>query len=196
VTRGEIYKDKKGKQHQNVIRRVEYNLAVSLYVIDSNTSKVLISRVLESRRTDSSFADMKEPDQIDYESLFNGCAFDIAYQFGALIAPHNIIVKVKLEKDSVLPEIEKAIAYLQMDEYDRGMTMLKSMTEKTELKPKVLAKTYYNYGMMLVYSGDYFQGHKYLLQAFELMPKSSKYQNAVREAKNEMEQARRLGEQM
>lgn len=195
IERGKIYTDDKGKEHQKITRNVSYSVSVSVYIIDVTTSSVLLSRILTAECNDSTNADMKEPTKVDYEVLFDACAREVVTQLSRIIAPYDVAIDVKLEKDEKLPDLDRAVAYFRMHEFDKGLTLLKAMAEAEYQKPKIKAKALYNYGMVLLYSGIYQQAHAVLLEAFELVPTSKKYQKAVFEVKEEENRYRKLKEQ-
>lgn len=195
IERGKIYTDDKGKEHQKNTRNVSYSVSVSVYIIDVTTSSVLLSRILSAERNESTIADMKEPPEVNYEVLFDACVREIVAQLSHIVAPYDVAIDVKLEKDEKLPDIDRAVAYFRMHEFDKGMELLKSMAAAEYLKPKIKAKALYNYGMILLYTGMYQQAHAVLLEAFELVPTSKKYQKAVLEVKEEENRYRKLKEQ-
>lgn len=195
IEKGKVYTDDKGKEHQKIVRNVTYSVSVSVYIIDVTTSSVLLSRILTAERSESTNADMKEPPRVDYEVLFDNCVNDVLSQLSRIIAPYNVTIAVKLEKDALLPDVERVLAYFRMHEFDKGLTLLKTMAEAEYQKPKIKAKALYNYGMVLLYSGFYQQAHSVLMDAFELVPTSKKYQKAVFEVKEEQNKYLKLKEQ-
>jgi curli biogenesis system outer membrane secretion channel CsgG len=189
-------KDKKGKVTQKFYRNGEYNLSSNVKVIDIQTAKILAVKTLTARQTNRTSAINKNAPPIDKNSLYRRCLNDIGAQFLRVVSPYETRVKASFETDDAYPEVDQAITMFKIGEWDDGLKLLQSATEKTSLEKEVRAKSFYNLGLAQTYSGDFDEAIKNLKKALMLNPDSSRYQSAIMNTKAEKEKAEKLKEQL
>jgi len=193
---GKPYKDKKGRTHQINTRTGSYRVAANLQVIDIQTARILAVKNLSAVQTATSIADRKEPKSIDRNALYARCLKKISQQFIRMVAPYDVRVRAAFLTDKLLPEVDQAIGYFRIGEWEEGMTLLRGTISKSGLPVEVQAKTFYNLGLAETYDGQFDEAIEHLKTALSLNPKSRRIQNAVLRAKMERESAEKLKEQL
>ena len=193
---GEPYKDKKGRTHQINTRTGSYRVSANLQIIDIQTARILAVKSLSAERTARKSADEQDPDNIDRNALYARCLKDISQKFIRMVAPYDVQVRAAFLTDKLLPEVDQAISYFRIGEWEVGMTLLRGTISKSGLPVEVQAKTFYNLGLAETYAGQFDEAIEHLKTALSLNPKSRRIQNAVLRAKMEKENAEKLKEQL
>ncbi len=196
LKRGEPYQDKKGGTHQINTRTGTYRLTVNLQVIDIQTARILAAKSLSAERAARMSADNRDPANIDRNTLYARCLKDISQQFIRIVAPYDVQVRAAFLTDKLLPEVDQAIGYFRIGEWEEGMTILRGTISKTGLPLEVQAKTFYNLGLAETYAGQFDEAVEHLKTALSLDPTSRRIQNAILRAKMEKESAEKLKEQI
>jgi len=196
VHHGTPYKDKKGKTHQRHTRKGRYDLAATIKIVDVQTGKILTAKELSASATNETSALDKTPPPIDSNRLYKKCLDKIALQFRHMIAPYKAKVRAQFVVDGDVPETKKAVALFKANEWDAGLALLKNAALKPYLKPEKKAKVYYDLGLAQMYLGQHDEAIANLRHALQLMPNESRYQKALRTAKEEKAKAEKLKEQL
>ncbi len=190
------HKDKKGKTHVKKHRHGKYSVNLSLKLIDVETAKILLVKNLNVQKTARTSAIDKTPAKIEKNPLFKQCVATIGATFIKMVAPYQIRVKASFETDDELPKVDRAVAMFKVGEWPDGMNLLESATRKKKLKKEIRAKAFYNLGLAQTYQGQYELAIQNIKKAIDLNPKSSRYMNALRTAKNEQKKAEELEQQL
>jgi len=196
LSKGELFKDKQGRTHQINTRKGTYRVAANLQVIDIQTAKILAVKSLTAERAARKSADMKDPEHIDRTALYTRCLKDISQQFMRMVAAYDVQVRASFLTDKLLPEVDQAVSYFRIGEWEEGMTILRGTTSKTGLPLEVQAKAFYNLGLAETYAGEFDAAIEHLKIALSLDPKSKRFQRTILRAKMEQENAERLEEQL
>lgn len=196
LERGKPYKDKQGHSHQIHTRRGTYQVAANLQVIDIQTAQILAAKSLMGEHTARKSADNQEPENIDRNTLYRRCLKDISQQFMRMVAPYDVQVRAAFLTDKLLPEVDQAISYFRIGEWEDGVALLEGAARKTGLPAEVQAKAFYDLGLAETYAGQFDQAIEHLKTALSLNPRSRRIQNAILRAKMEKESAERLKEQL
>lgn len=196
LTKGEPWTDKEGKTNQRFSRKGVYNLSVNFKVIDIETSKIIAVKTISAKKEDLETTYNGTPKKIDSNKLYRKCLNQVVSGFMKLIAPYKETVEAEFQTDELLPEVDQAVAFFEVNEWTRGINLLDSAREKTGLKSNVLAKIYYNLGVALMITGDYDKSSENFLKAMQLNPEDSTYKKSVRRVKEEKNKAERLRQQI
>lgn len=196
LTKGEPWTDKEGKTNQRFSRKGVYNLSVNFKVIDIETSKIIAVKTISAKKEDLETTYNGIPKKIDSNKLYRKCLNQVVSGFMKLIAPYKETVEAEFQTDELLPEVDQAVAFFEVNEWTRGINLLDSAREKTGLKSNVLAKIYYNLGVALMITGDYDKSSENFLKAMQLNPEDSTYKKSVRRVKEEKNKAERLRQQI
>jgi hypothetical protein len=182
----------------------KYKLTVFIKVISSDNSKLINSKILTATKTAKSEIRLdypkqkhKMPAEINKSELFRQCMYDILDQFDPVLTPHEVYKTVcfKTEKEE-LPETESAISLIKKDHWQSGAEILRKCTNKPDLSTSARAIAFYNYGLALLYSGNFTDAINQFNTASRLEPSNSDYRNAIDDAVNEMKSAQTLDEQV
>lgn len=195
ITKGTQWTDKKGNSHQTITREGQYKLTVHLTVVDMKTAKFLAVKDMPAVNKTSTSADKETPEKIDPDILYTKCLNKITGDFMRMVATYTVEVTALFIKDAKLPELDQALTQFGIDEWDKGISLLESATQKSGLEPQIKAKAFYNLGLAQTYTGRNDEAIENLKQAITLDPKSSKYSNALVTAKKEKEIADKLKQQ-
>jgi len=196
ITLGDPYKDKKGKKHQRHNRKGKYAFNISLKLIDVQTGRILTAKNLSVQKTAHKSAVDKKPSKIDRNVLYRQCITTVGNKFIKLIAPYKERVKANFETDDELPQVDRAVAMFKIGEWPDGMDLLIKATKKKKLKKEIRAKAFYNLGLAQVYQGQYDLAIANIKKAIKLNPESSRYINAMKNAKKEQKKAEELERQL
>ncbi len=195
IEKGKPWTGKDGSYHQTYRRRGQYSLTVHLSVVDLKTSKVLAIKDIAAVAKESTSADRKVPEKIDVSVLYTQCIYKITTDFLRMIAPYQVNVVARFITGGKVPEFQQAIAYFKANDWDSGISVLESVTQKEGLEPTLKAKAFYNIGLAQMYSGRNDEAIENLQKAITLDPKKSMYTNALAQAKREKENADKLKQQ-
>jgi tetratricopeptide (TPR) repeat protein len=194
VGKDDAWTDRNGNYRQTFWRRGLYQLTVHVSLVDLKTSKILAIKDLSAAFKSSTSADKQTPEKINVDDLYTKCVEQIANDFMKTIAPYQVTVVAKFITDSKVPELAQAIAHFKADDFETGISLLESTTEKDGLETTQKAKAYYNLGLAQMYSGLNDEAVENLQKAISLEPKSM-YTNALAQAKREKENADKLKQQ-
>ncbi|MGI6477936.1 MAG: CsgG/HfaB family protein [Salinivirgaceae bacterium] len=195
LSKSEPWTTDKGEKMQTFYREGTHTFIVNLKLIDIVTAKVLAVKTIDGTHKDKKSANNKAAPEIDKNLLFSFALKKVSTDFMKMIAPYDVTVRATFERDSKLPELDQCLTLLKIDEWDAGLKLLEDATKKP-LEPKVKAKAFYNYGILLMYGGQAEKAIDTLMEAMKLVPTSRKYQNAIIQAKREKAQADKLKEQL
>ncbi|MCB5247625.1 MAG: CsgG/HfaB family protein [Candidatus Cloacimonetes bacterium] len=172
-------------------------LGVNVQIIDIQTTQILAIKELRTQFSDSRSAEDRQPPKIDRDNLYRICVDDLSHQFIRTVAPYyeNVSVTYELDK-KYLPELKTAHQMVVVGEFERAIEILQSATFKPGIPDKSRAKAFYDLGLIQMYSGDYDNSLANLLEALELVPKSSRYARAIQTCRDERYKADQVRRQM
>ncbi len=188
----DTWKDSKGKSHKTHYRKGVYTLAVSIKILDIETSQIVATKNLQASYKNKTRKTDGTAPKIDDNALYTSCLNRIKADLKKLIAPYKKMVEANFQTDSKLPETESALNQFKIDEWDTGVSLLEDAASKPGLEPKVQAKAYYNLGLAQMYSGQFDEAIENFKKAMILNPKEDRYVDAVKTAKKEQVMADKL----
>ena len=95
----------------------------------------------------------------------------VVESFVTAITPHQVQQRVTFYIDSKLPQLETAVTYVKVGNYDDALKVTSdavALAERSGLPTKVLAKAYWNRGLIYEYSGQFQPARGDVKKAFEL----------------------------
>ena len=189
------YNDDKGKKHKTYKCEGTLTFIINLKLIDVKTSKILAIRTLNGSSSETSKGFDQAAPEIDQNNLYINCKNSVISQFMRVIAPYEVNLQVVFQKDAKLPELEQALTQIKIKEWDTAVKLLADATTRQDLVPKVKAKAYYNYGLILNSIGKFDEAINNFNDAMKLMPNITKYQEAIVTAKEDKARDAKLKEQ-
>ncbi len=177
-------------------RKGQYMLTVHVQLTDVQSSKIIGVKDISAVYTSSTSGEDKAAPPIDVNVLYSECVHDLSKQFMKMVVPYTVTVAAEFENDSKnLPELNNAIQQIKIGETEEALKLLQTCTMKDFEKPEIKAKAYYNYGILLMYSGKYDESLDNLKLAMKINPSNSRYLNAINQAKSEKALADKLQQQ-
>ncbi|MFP4288618.1 MAG: CsgG/HfaB family protein [Bacteroidota bacterium] len=196
ITETEKTDEEGGRTYIVKERKGKYTLKTNIRLVEVSTGKILAARDFSSVKTAKTSARNEDPPAIDRRSIYRQASQDVASQLVRMIAPYKENVKVSFEKDKQLHELDVAIAQIKIGDWDDAIRTLQMAAMKNDLDDKTKAKAFYNYGLVILYDGQYENAIESFRRAMQLNPKKKTYQQAVIRARNEQANAEKLKEQM
>ncbi len=201
VERSEVEKryDATTKKNYNVTvykRTGTYTLSVNVQVTDAESARVIGAKSLKAVKIETTEADNQVPESINSTDLYLAAVEDLADSFMKFIVPYQEIVQVELLPDSKLPQFDTAIKLIKTGDLDGALEIAKELAMQDFVEKEVQSKAFYNYGILLVYSGRFDEGLRFLNNAFKVQPNNDLYSQAIRTARFEKSSAEKLQQQL
>ncbi len=196
TSRSDEQEDFEGNKYHVYYRSGSYSLGVNIRLVDVNTGKILFTKTFEASRRARTSAKDKAAPVIDMNKLFRECVDDIGSQFARMIAPYDERVRVRFEKDRDLPELDLAISQIRVGDWHDAINTLRSATTKTGIDDNIRAKALYNYGLIIMYDGQFDEAIDAFRMAMQMVPGRKVYQDAIIMARKEKEKAEELQRQL
>lgn len=130
----------------------------SIDVIDADSSKLIRSQTLADKCTRSTRSTDSTPAIIDENDLKRQCMHRDVARFMKTVTPWTETVMVAFKKDSDLPQLETGIKLAKMGKYFDAVKVFQEAVKTSEtnmLKPKVIAKAYWDLGLAYEYSWQF-----------------------------------------
>jgi len=153
-------KDSKGNisHHVSYTRRGAATVRVSLQVTDVTTGQVIKSKNLEYIARESTHATDEYPAQLNHDAMFQDARNKVVNAFVLAITPHKVNMEVAFQKDGKLPQLEQAINMVKAGQYPDAEKIVSEaidLAEKSGLPSKIVAKAYWDRGLIYEYSGQF-----------------------------------------
>ncbi len=149
---------------------VTYN--ASLRVLDTTTSRILVTRAFEKNRNGRSSATDGDPSALDRDGMIKECRDGTSSEFLHMVAPYRVQEDVELVTDGDLPEIDTGNEYAKRGEWAKSMEFYAKAVARIDLdpsiKPKTKGRAHYALGLALAFNGDYKAGIGQIEKAFSL----------------------------
>ncbi len=173
-------------------------LKITMYfsIIDPQTQSILKTITYTDEQEDTCLYENYKPGIHDRYKMALLCFDNIINRFIKDLTPHREQVSVSFISDKNFSQLDNAVYLLDNGYYNQGLEILENYA-KTEYGNDVInAKAAYNYGMILALTGEYDESAIYLLRAYKLQSKNSKYKSALEFLKKEKANAEKLKNQL
>lgn len=150
-----------------------WNTRVQFKVVDAATGKILTTRNIPKSHNQRVSAKNAIP-AINWDpgSVSSQLDQQVVREFMKLIAPYRVVERVKLHKDSNLPELEAGINFSKTGQWDSAIDQFQAACEKADtmpdIKPELRARARYDLGVALGYSGSYDEGIREIEKAMQI----------------------------
>lgn len=145
------FKDPDKSSHSLNALKGEVYVRATFKVMDVATGRMIVSKTYEEKREDTNRAVDKRPDPVDCRSLEQAARQAVVARFMKAIVPHQEYQEAGFVKDSDLPQLEGGIGYAQRGEWKQAQDAFNTVAQEAEksekLKPKQVAKCYWNLGL-------------------------------------------------
>ncbi len=162
VLRGEPYTvpDLQGNPHThvNITRRGTADVRVSFQITDVETGSLLKVKMIEKQNGAERSAIDKQPEPLDREALLAQARDAVVRDFMKSIAPYKVSREVAFRKDGDLPQLEGAIHASERGNWEHALELCNAAIDQGEkggLKSKVLAKAYFDRGLVEEFMGQF-----------------------------------------
>ncbi len=196
TTKSDEKVDMDGNKYHIYQRNGKYSLRINIRLVDVTTGKILATRPFEADKTARRYGKDEPAPEIDENKLFRECVDDIGIEFARMVAPYEEEVIVRFESDRDLPELDAALTSIKIDDWDHAINTLRKATMKPEINDKTRAKAYYNYGLVIMYDGQYENAIEAFRKAMQLRSGRNRYQQAIIKARKEKQKREELEKQI
>ncbi len=177
--------------------QVKGDVTVQLRILDVKTGRMIFTNSV-SRPVDVSTAQDCNANAIaklDLDQISRNTIRELGDEIAKLVVPYEV-KNLLLFKDpglfkSPFKDLKTAISYLQLNNADAGITILKNYTESDKVKDKNKDDAWYNYGLGLLYTGQYADSRKALQMSASLQTSNLAYVTALMKFIDEEEQVAR-----
>ncbi|WP_303316847.1 hypothetical protein Q4Q34_08565 [Flavivirga abyssicola] len=161
-----------------------YRLDVNFKIIDLKTASILFSQNLKSKIEKSgSLHDYRIPPQLDPIGFYQDAKEDIGIQFKELFILHQKEYEINFQTHRKFnSDLKKAITLLEIDDFEGGYAMIKSIPQKS-LDDKAKSFALYNVAKMQLFNGEYEVSLKNAKEAYLLNPKNDECLEIINELK-------------
>jgi len=196
--RRKCYKDKKEYSCTTYYRKGIFSTSGSIDVIDVQTGEIIRSKVLNARYNKSTSATDATPPSIDKGSLARAANSDNLEKFVKAITPWNEMVMVPFKTDGNIPDLERGVNMAKIGELNEAVKIFQFAAKAAEgnakIKPKSIAKAYWNLGLAYEYSYNYDNAVVAFKKAYALDPKDE-FSKEIKNAKKLKAEKKKLDEQ-
>lgn len=149
-----------------------YTTGGNVDVIDVATGQIMKTKNLSQKYSKEEWATDAQPDAIDKESLAGSCLHDNVNLFFKAISPWDEMVKAEYKTDSDMPELESGINKAKIGEMDGAVAVFQTAAKNAEvnpkIKPKTIAKAYWNIGLTHQFAGNFDSANDAFKKGYEL----------------------------
>ncbi len=189
----ETCKDKNDQKYSclSYKRTASVSIEGSIDVVNAETGGIIATKRISDVCSDSSWSKESKPRVIAEQSLKNTCISRNATHFARALTPWTETVMVAYQKDGDLPQLEQGIKLIELGRYEQAIEVFTNALQEAErnlLKPKIIAKAYWNLGLAYEYSWK-FQDALDTFDKGYLLHSDKKFLNEIRNT--EMLQAKR-----
>lgn len=143
-------------------RRVGYvSVRANFRVIDAETGRLIVPKSASCEKRDWSIYTRYSPPRINRHAMFSDCCREVAWELAKTISPYTELTPVVFYKDRSLPWLEHGIVRAEQGQWDDAVAEFREAVRVVELdrrtKPEVAAKAYWDLGVALGYSGEFFE---------------------------------------
>lgn len=196
--RRKCYKDKKEYSCTTYYRKGIFSSSGSIDVIDVQTGEIIRSKVLNASRKISTRATDATPPYIDRGALARAANSDNLKKFMKAITPWNETVMAPFKTDGSIPDLERGVNIAKIGELNDAVKIFQFAAKAAEgnakIKPKSIAKAYWNLGLAYEYSYNYDKAIVAFKKAYALSPKDE-YSIEIENAKKLKAEKKKLDEQ-
>src|SRR4051812_9686960 len=148
------------------------SVAASFKIVDVTTGKVVVSKTLRDKKTQTNESTDEKPEPIDRDALDQEARAAIVTTFMKAIVPHQEFAEARFQKDGDIPQLETGIGWAQHGEWQKAQDVFNTAAQTAEKSPNLkagqIAKCYWNLGLSYEYAGDYDKAIDMINKAYTL----------------------------
>jgi tetratricopeptide (TPR) repeat protein len=190
--------DKRGYRVRIFTRTGTVDTSGSVDVIDVSTGQILKSKSLGNRCEDSNSAEGGTPENIDRPVLRGKCVHGNVTKFMKAISPWSEIVRAPFRTDGDLPTLEAGVNKAKIGDMQGAVDTFQEAAKSAEMnpkvKPKTIAKAYFNMGLAYQYSDQHDKALEAFNKSYTIDP-SSDCAKEIANCKRLRHEKRKLDEQ-
>lgn len=160
--------------------QIKGDITVQLKVLDLRTGKLIYSNPVIKPVDLKTKEECQVPAKMDMAAVTRSTIADLSEEIAKLVAPWEKSNMLYFKDPGLLKspfkQLKEAVSYLQINNNDAGLAILKKYTESKEIKDKNKDDAWYNYGLGLLYTGKYAEAKSALQMSASI---SSSNVNAV-----------------
>jgi len=183
----------------NNTRNGKFSTSGSIDVIDVSTGEIKKSKRLANTCEDNTSATDETPPAIDRDALVGKCLNQGLDAFFKAISAWSEVVAAPFMKDGDIPDLEVGINTAKVGDMEGAIAIFQKAIKNSELnpnvKPKVIAKAYWDLGLAFQYSDKFNQAADAFKKSYTLEP-SDECMNELKHCEVLKNEKRKLAEQM
>ncbi len=152
--------------------QVKGDVTIQLKILDVKTGKMIYSDAVITPVDKRTKEECQVPNKLDIGEITRASIKDLSEAIAKLVVPYGVSTVLQLGEpglfESPFEQLKEAVSYLQINNTDAGLAILKNYTESKEVKDKVKDNAWYNYGLGLVYAGKNEEAKKALQMSASL----------------------------
>jgi hypothetical protein len=139
--------------------QIKGDVTIQLKVLDLRSGKLIFSNPVIKPVDLKTKEECKVPEKIDLAGVIRSTIADLSEEIAKLVVPYEKKNMLYFKEPGILKspfrQLKEAVSYLQINNTDPGLAILKKYTESKEIKDKNNDDAWYNYGLGLLYAAKY-----------------------------------------
>lgn len=177
--------------------QVKGDVTVQLKILDLKTGKMIFNDAVIKPVDKKTKEDCSVPNKLNVDEISRQAIKDLSEEIAKLIVPYDVSTLLQFSEPGLFKnpfkQLNEAVAYLETNNTEAGLAILKKYTEDKNNKAKVQASAYYNYSLGLIYTGKYAEAKQALEKSVSLNSANLvAYKQLVELMEKEEQAARRM----
>ena len=139
--------------------QIKGDITVQLKVLDLKTGKMVFSSPVIRPVDVKTKEECQVPNKLDLAAISRTTITDLSEEIAKLVVPYEVSTLLLFKDPGILKspfkQLKEAVGYLQINNSEAGLAILKKYTESKEIKDRNKDDAWYNYGLGMVYAGKY-----------------------------------------
>lgn len=156
--------------------QIKGEVTIQLRILDVKTGRMLYTDAVSKPVNVQSKAECQLTNKFDIDDISRNAIKELSTEISKLVVPYEVSYRLQFSEPGLLKspfkELEAAVSYLQINNTDAGLAILKDYTENKSVKDKNKDDAWYNYGLGLLYAGKYADSRKAFQMSASLKTKN------------------------
>lgn len=139
--------------------QVKGNATLQLKILDVKSGRMVFSDAVTKPVDKRTKEDCKIPEKLNVEEIARLAVKDLSEEIAKMLVPYEVETVLQFSEPglfkSPFKQLKEAVSYLQINNTDAGLAILKNYTESKDVKDKNRDEAWYNYSLGLLYANRY-----------------------------------------